>query len=660
MTLFAIGFFPYLFILMYSHNLGEEKILENALIVHKIQIRDIKNHIDEQLQFLNKEIRFLSSLDMMNDMIVGDIDKRIAQVLIQKQKDLNLDMHLFALDKEFSIIASSSQTRHFKYAHLFQKALNNKEDYFFTEKNLMLFTKIYSSLDNNVFLGYLLSEYALTNLQNFTIHEKGIRSMLYNPSSSLHIGEVYQEEFSEKYIVLQERLKGFLSQWFVVYMIEKSVALAFLDAFILFLWGLFAFGFVVIMAISWWLSRRILEPIAQLSQATKSIISTKDYSTQVSQIAKGEIGELTDDFNAMIRETHHAFSVLEKENTLRLFRFVQLINIFSAIIQTQKEEDCIAVAIKELEKFMPNQQFSFSYDFPHKKDTKPKMMLYMRNFKDNTHDFYGVIYLNALSQLSDEYETKFYRSIATMIMLQLEHIHLIHKTQAVSQAKSTFISHISHELRTPLHMILSSTQYLIGYENLTHAQQKTIVTMESSADHLLGMINDILDLAEIEAGKVIVNLMMKSSDEIIEILENIISMLEVLAEQKGVSITLESRVQEEVLTRIDIKLFKQIIINLLSNAIKFTDKGSIHFLIKLSKNTLIIEIKDTGIGISKENLHTLFDDFSQVKNSKTNIQKGSGLGLVISQKLARLFDAEVKLLSEGEGKGSTALMYLNF
>jgi signal transduction histidine kinase len=230
------------------------------------------------------------------------------------------------------------------------------------------------------------------------------------------------------------------------------------------------------------------------------------------------------------------------------------------------------------------------------------MMLYMRHFTNQSHDFYGVIYVHKDASIHDAYEEKFYRSIATMIMLQLDHIHLMDKTQEVSHAKSTFISHMSHELRTPLHMILSSTQYLIGYENLTHEQQRTVVTMESSANHLLGMINDILDLVQIEAGKVAVIKVKQSSDEVIIFLEDIIAMLEVLAEQKGVSITLENTLEQTLQTSIDIKLFKQIIINLLSNAIKFTDKGSISFSIKASQEMLLIEIKDTGLGISPNNL----------------------------------------------------------
>ena len=286
------------------------------------------------------------------------------------------------------------------------------------------------------------------------------------------------------------------------------------------------------------------------------------------------------------------------------------------------------------------------------------MMLYVKDFEKQTCDFYGVISLNQSSEITDPHEEKFYRSIATMIMLQLDQIRLIEQTQAVSHSKSTFISHMSHELRTPLHTILSSTQYLIGYENLTHKQQEIIARMESSADHLLGMINDILDLVQIEAGKVSVTPIKQNSDEIKIFIQDVITMLELLAEQKGINITLNNTVTHPIDVTIDSRLFKQILINLLSNAIKFTEQGSIDFRMEKCDDSLCIVIQDSGIGISKEDLVLLFDDFTQAKNKSDTQEKGSGLGLAISHKLAQLFNAELRLESEGIGQGTKAIITL--
>lgn len=673
-ALFSIGFFPFLFILIYSHNLGEKKILDNAMVTHHMQMTQVKKRIEQQLLSLEKEIHFLASLDMMNDMIVGDVDKRISQLLIQKQKDLAQKMHLFTLTPDNQIVASSDkdQQHDFIYSKKFHKTLKEKQDYFFTDGSIIMFTPINSTLQRDQLLGYLLVEYSLSNLNLFTVDQEGMRSMFYQSEDKLKIGEVYNDEpldliedhnnyVSDKYLVLHERFEGVLSKWSIIYMIQKSVALTFLDEFILFIWALFALGLIVIAIISVWISRRILEPIAKLSKATKSIISTKNYTTQVSIVSQGEISVLANDFNAMIREINHAFTILEEENQLRLLRFVQLINIFNRLIQTQSEASCIALALDELKRLMPHQEFSFSSSYPNLEQKSPMtqyMMLYVKDFDKKTSDFYGVISLKENSRTNDPHEEKFYRSIATMIMLQLDQIRLIEQTQAVSHAKSTFISHMSHELRTPLHSILSSTQYLIGYENLTHEQLEMIATMESSADHLLGMINDILDLVQIEAGKVSTTPIEQSSDEIESLIQEIITMLELLAEQKDLKITLTNTLISAMRVTIDHRFFKQILINLLSNAIKFTEKGSIDFYLKTCENSLCIVIQDSGIGISQSDLALLFDEFIQVRNKDKNQQKGSGLGLAISRKLAHLFDADIHLESEGSSQGTRAIIKL--
>lgn len=674
-ALFTIGFLPYLFILIYSYNLGEKKILENAIVTQRNHMEEVKKAIGTQLLSLEKEMHFLASLDIMNDMTVGDIDKRISQLLSQKQKDLSLNMHLFTLNPNYEIIASSDTKvqHHFIYKEVFAKALLQKETYFITDKNIVMFTPIHSTLQRNDLLGYLFAEYSLSNLKHFTVVQKGVRSMLYRSDTHMHIAHVFEDEtldlkkgrshyISNTYLVLHEALNGMLSQWILVYMIKKSVALEYVDTFIFFVWMLFALGFIVIAIVSVWISKRILNPISQLSKATQSIIATKDYTTQVSIDSQGEISELANDFNALIRETNHAFTVLEEENTLRLLRFVQLITIFNRLIQTQSEEACIALALDELQTLMPHQHFEFSSQYP--TEVKPSslsqyMMLYVKDFNKQTSNFYGVISLDQSSQINDPHEEKFYRSIATMIMLQLDQIRLIEQTQATSHAKSTFISHMSHELRTPLHTILSSTQYLIGYENLSHKQQEIIATMESSADHLLGMINDILDLVQIEAGKVSVTTIKQSSDEIEVLTQDVITMLELLAEQKGIKIILNNTITDSMYVMIDTRLFKQILINLLANAIKFTQQGSIDFKLEKCDNALCITIQDSGIGISKEDLSLLFDDFTQATQQNDTQQKGSGLGLAISRKLAHLFNAELKLESKGIDHGTKAIITLN-
>ena len=671
-ALFTIGFLPYLLILLYSHHLGEKKILEDTLTTYHTQIDQTKKKIDQELNQLKKEVHFLASLDLMNDMIVEDIDKRITKLLEQKQTDLELNIDLFALSEDGKIIASSNASKNHSFFSMkkLKEIQESGESIYETPNSLILFSPIYSSMQNNTQIGYLVFEYFLTNLSTYTIYQPGIHSVLFKLQSkqviggkrSFHIPDYADipQTIREKYLILKEPLMGVLSHWSIIYSVDKTVALKFLNDFIRFIWILSVSGFLIIAMISVWISRRTLKPIAKLSQATKSITSTQDYTTQVEIEAEKEISELANDFNLMIRETNNAFAKLEKENQLRLLRFIQLIDIFNHLIQTQNEEECIKTAIEKLKVLMPDKNFIFTSEYPSIQaiGKTQQMLLYIRNFQQTTCDYYGSISILSTQVSDDPYESKFYHSIATMIMLQLDQIRLIEQTKAVSHAKSTFISHMSHELRTPLHTILGSTQYLLAYENLTDQQLDKIATIETSADHLLGMINDVLDLVQIEAGKVSTTLIDKTGDEIKEITKEVIDMLELLAEQKGLSIRMKDELSAPMKLRVDERFFKQILINLFNNAIKFTEKGSIDCMIHKCGENLCIVIVDTGIGIAEEDLSRLFTDFTQAKNKEHVHQKGSGLGLAISKKLAHLFDADVILESQGIGHGTKATLIL--
>ena len=671
LALFAIGFFPFVFILVYLHNLGESKILDDTLAIHHAQMHTVKKRIEEQLSALDKEISFLASLSLMDDMIVNDVDKRISNILLHKQQDITAKVDLFTVDRDAKIIASTAHEIKdtFAYPKVLLAAKQEGKRYFFHHKDLYLFTPISSNLQKESTLGYLILRYPLLNLNHFLVHQNGIRSLFYFPQNALQIGHLFDSEplhltpyendyMNEKYLILQEQFEGLLSSGFIVYQIEKSVALSFLDQFMFFVWVLFALGFLVIALLSWWIGERILKPIARLSDATKSIVSTQDYSTQVSVASEeGEIRELAENFNVMVAEINTSFQKLEEENRVRLLRFVQLVNIFNGLIQTQSEEACIGLALDELQGLVPEQTFTFSSEYPEEKKGL-SMMLYVKDFEQGSSHFYGVISLSDREEIRDEEERRFYRAIATMIMLQLDQIRLIAQTQAVSSAKSTFISHMSHELRTPLHTILSSTQYLIGYEGLSLPQQEKVATIESSADHLLGMINDILDLVQIEAGKVTVEIDNVHSEALSEMTQEVCTMLSLLAEQKELELSFENRLSEPLDVSIDRRYFKQILINLLSNAVKFTSAGYISVSLQMCEGSVCLCVKDSGHGLSKEDIAVLFEEFTQASSYKETKQKGSGLGLAISSKLAALFDAELTLKSEGLGKGTEAVLKL--
>jgi PAS domain S-box-containing protein len=231
------------------------------------------------------------------------------------------------------------------------------------------------------------------------------------------------------------------------------------------------------------------------------------------------------------------------------------------------------------------------------------------------------------------------------------------KAEAANQAKSSFLANMSHELRTPLNAILGFSQILHRNLNIPTKERDYIQIMYKSGRHLLSMINDILDLSKVEAGRMEIN------PELIELrsyLGDLQNMFELKARDKG--LTLEMHLSDELPDHIklDAKKLRQILINLISNAIKFTHQGSVSLWVDFAdvngKEMLEFRVKDTGRGISEDEVSEIFSPFKQ---SKKQFSKGTGLGLSISQHLANLLEGDLTVTSE-LGVGSTFTLHLPF
>jgi len=221
-------------------------------------------------------------------------------------------------------------------------------------------------------------------------------------------------------------------------------------------------------------------------------------------------------------------------------------------------------------------------------------------------------------------------------------------------AKDRFLASMSHELRTPLNAIIGFTGTLLMKlpGPLTGDQEKQLTTIQTSARHLLSLINDLLDLAKIESGKVELKLESVICQSVIE---EVVTTLRPLVEAKGLQFKLKLPI-EEIALQTDRRALNQIILNLSNNAIKFTEHGEIRLeLARHSENgrtVTKISIVDTGVGIRAEDQVKLFEAFEQVGPSVSRRHEGTGLGLHLSQKLAGLLGGRITFVSE-YGKGST-------
>lgn len=229
-----------------------------------------------------------------------------------------------------------------------------------------------------------------------------------------------------------------------------------------------------------------------------------------------------------------------------------------------------------------------------------------------------------------------------------------------SKVKSEFLSIVSHELRTPLNAI-SGSVYSLMQDDHTQGQASAFQTINFAVDSLMSMINDLLDFQKIEVGKLTLE---KSSVNLSELLAQIINSLEHHAKETQNQLSWTADFDVNVDVRTDKVRLTQVLNNLLTNALKFTDKGQVELNLLLKENKedkikVYFEVKDTGIGIAKENIARLFSEYDQIQQSYSKKYGGTGLGLSITKKLLNLMDSDINVMSE-LGTGSTFYFELEF
>ena len=227
------------------------------------------------------------------------------------------------------------------------------------------------------------------------------------------------------------------------------------------------------------------------------------------------------------------------------------------------------------------------------------------------------------------------------------------EAEAANKSKSEFLANMSHEIRTPMNAILGFTEVLKRGYGKTNETKKYLNTISSSGNHLLNLINDILDLSKVEAGKIEIELVDSDPQKMIH---EIITIMRVKAEEKGIYLTYEPDGPLPRVMETDVAKLRQILINLVGNAIKFTEEGGVtivtHFNSSDDDSEFIADVVDTGVGMTEEQAGNVFESFVQADSSITRRFGGTGLGLSISKKFAVALGGDITITSE-PGKGST-------
>jgi PAS domain S-box-containing protein len=231
------------------------------------------------------------------------------------------------------------------------------------------------------------------------------------------------------------------------------------------------------------------------------------------------------------------------------------------------------------------------------------------------------------------------------------------EAEEANRAKSDFLANMSHEIRTPMNAILGFTEVLRrGYHRSDEEMRKHLNTIHSSGKHLLELINDILDLAKVEAGRLEVERIACAPHAVVR---EVVEVLNVRAQEKGIELRFDCASPIPETVESDPVRLRQIVTNLVGNAIKFTEKGGVTVLLAMrdegAGSRLAIDVVDSGIGIPAHKLESVFDPFTQAESSTTRKYGGTGLGLTISRRFARALGGDITVSSE-MGKGSVFMV----
>lgn len=258
-------------------------------------------------------------------------------------------------------------------------------------------------------------------------------------------------------------------------------------------------------------------------------------------------------------------------------------------------------------------------------------------------------------------DSAIYTTLASQVAVALQNARLyveqaatVTQLRELDRLKSSFLANMSHELRTPLNSILGFTDVMLeGLDgDLTENMDNDLRLIQKNGQHLLHLINDVLDMAKIESGRMNLH---PETFKVHSVIDEVVSITSTLASEKNLSLYIDDESNQEIEIYADNTRLRQVLINLVNNSIKFTDKGKISICARAIEGArVLISVTDTGIGIPEDKLEAVFQEFTQVDTSTTRKAGGTGLGLPISRRLVEMHGGRLWAESTGvEGEGST-------
>ncbi len=435
------------------------------------------------------------------------------------------------------------------------------------------------------------------------------------------------------------------------------------------------------------LSRSITRPIRQLTTVTKRLAGG-DMTARVEISAKGEIGLLGDSFNTMAGDLKNLKETLEQRIVERTKELNESVAKINSIVDTVLEG---IITINEngiIESFNNEAEKIFGYTRTEVIGQNVKMLMpepyhdnhdgYLDNYKrSGINKVIGIgrevvgkrkdgttfpldLAVSEVICLNKRLFTGIVRDITSLKESEKKLIDARIQAESANKAKSEFLASTSHEIRTPMNAIIGMAE-LLEETPLSSEQKKYIRILSGAGESLLHIINDVLDLAKIEAGHIELEHIPFNLHDLVE---NTVEIMAVKAREKSIEHICHIHQDVPVNMVGDPGRVRQILINLIGNAIKFTEKGEV--IVRVEKDpqsndpeTILFSVSDTGIGIPKEKIDKIFESFSQADSSTTRKYGGTGLGLTISRKLTENMGGRIRVKSEIE-KGSTFYFTIKF
>ncbi len=408
------------------------------------------------------------------------------------------------------------------------------------------------------------------------------------------------------------------------------------------------------------MKRSVINPLAVFEKTIKKITSSKEYSTSVKIASDDEIGRLSEQFNALLRQTEELIHSLEyQQEAIDSSLIVSRTDLHGTITYVNQQFERISGYSAE-ELIGQSHSLVRHPDMP--KETYKELwetiqagQVWKGQIKNRAKDgsaYYVTTHILPIENLSGEVTE--YLAIREDITELVELKESLQSAKEVaenaSRAKSQFLSSMSHELRTPLNSIIGFTQ-LLEFSDLNDKQKQQLQNISNSGRHLLVLINDILELAKIEAGNYEMSL---EPVNVKELVLDSFSMVETLAKMKHVTLHCNDEGLNHFI-KVDFTRVKQVLLNFLGNAIKYNrSQGDVFVYAKMVEEDgcrwIQVHVKDTGLGIAPKELKHLFEPFNRLGHENSNIE-GTGIGLSIAKDLVDQLGGRIGVEST-EGVGS--------